>query len=512
LGGLAVIKLELIEMADAYRVDCGPYEYSAKALVIRKGYDRARSNETIENFVSMFIHLKKLLPNPNTVLEIETRPGVFVWKKPLPDSTTGRKWFNSDMLINSKRQHLILGIDINIGTVPNSDDPYMKFHAEQVALLQNRIVSPHPDSEFKEGFAYRFEPGVTKDFFFSRLNYFLKLAKAGSSKLKEASPVFTIDLTHKDRSIPRQTIDLTNRRFYSTEKRYKSTIDILYNCVQYRMAGAIEIDTELSRDSVKTQVMNANSMRVKVRRVFILFETIEVTFTRVFQLEQSHTDIKGLIKVALDKEETFDPELLQSHLLSAISATPNIKVIHEFEMEYLNTQDLMNAHKEFTHATEMNSEFHPLLKKSYYLSKIRSLLYNSECLYSGFDAVNAENLKFDELHMRDYIKCFTAHGLAPHDIIYPCIGTYLDKVIYDSFYHAALATQSHPAIQSHEIVAENSSKSLLTSGIIDENTQEMRPSAKDNGNHRSAEPSGHTTTKQPTGTDPRTSLGKRTHG
>lgn len=441
---------------DFYRVDCGFFEHPAKALVVRAGIDKARSCETIENFVSMFVALKNLHPETNSVLEIETRPGIFKLKNPPENSSTGRSWFSSETLMHSKRNHLILGMNINVDLTTNSKDPYLKSQLEHIANLKKTIVSPIADSELRDNSHYlKFEPGVSQEFFFSRLNYFLKLAKQGSSKLRECPPAFTIDISKRDRAVPRQTIDLSNKSFYTTEKKYKSTLDVLHNGIQYRVAGAIEIETPLTRDYVKSNIMGAESMRIKVRRVFILFDTIEATFTRVFQINKDNSGgIMSLLKIVLDTEEKFDNERLQSDLLVKLAKWPESETVHEFEMEYLNTNELINSYKAYIeNSGDPKLGYNPLFNKSYYNSKIRSLLFNSECLYSGFDFLNPRfDLRKDELHMRDYLKQFIAQGFAANELTYPQIGTYLDKMIYEHYLINSLSAKSQKAVGDLPIV------------------------------------------------------------
>lgn len=447
-------------MSDVYRVDCGLFENPAKALVVRRSFEKATSSETIENFVALMIQLKELHPQPDAVLEIETRPGVFKSKK----DDNGVKRFGSDMLINSKREHLILGMNIDVNPHQLRS---LKLATPQcldmIDRLKQNVTCPVVDSEFKDiSSDFKFEPGVPKEFFFSRLEYFLKIAKSGSSKLRESKCAFTVDLGYKNRGVPRQTIDLSQRRFYTTEKKYKSTIDLLHNCVQYRLAGAIELNHEVSREAVKSNIFNSNMIRVKVRRVFVLFDTIEVAFTRVFQLDSEFESLKSLIKVSLESDDRFDTERLQADLLATLADSKTAKVIHEFEMEYLNTQELINNYKAlFT----PDHKDHPLAIKTYFLSKIRSLLYNSVCLYWGFEF---NNLVSDELHARDYWKQFWNNPTDPKGFtpVRPVIGTYLDRMIYEAYLRGDFKVPAQAAGNSQAV--QPSRRLRFETGVVAE--------------------------------------------
>ena len=416
------------------RLGVGVLELPAKAIAGRNGFEITKNSQTIENFVSMFIKLKNLHPEQNSVLEIETRPGIFKSKDSSNDMSTGHTVFSSEVSMNSKKNHLVLGLNLNVNPQPNSNDPSSKSEIDKVNKLKQSVSNSSAGFGLKDKFKHlQFEPGVSQEFFFSRLSHFVKLASSENSGLRECAPAFTIDITNKNRTLPRQTIDLSNKKFYTTEKKYKSTLDVLHNDVQYRIAGAIEIDNPLTIESVKNNILQADAMRIKVRRVFVLSDTIEATFTRVFQVHRDHFEIKALLRTFLGEPDKFDSERLQSDLLVKLAKWKPHQIKHEFEMEYMDTEGLINSYREFSREPKQGPGRDGLVKKSDYLNRINALLYNSECYYAGFEDSNTRlEMSKDELHMKDYLNHFSTKSFNTADLVYPWLGKLLDDTIFQS--------------------------------------------------------------------------------
>ena len=100
-------------------------------------------------------------------------------------------------------------------------------------------------NSFFTNFNYEFRPNSEYSFFHERIKYCESL---GPDKIT-ASEICTMDFILKgDRKTNnRVTYDITNGKYLKTKKFDKENLDLLHQRLDYRISGATEENTEISR-------------------------------------------------------------------------------------------------------------------------------------------------------------------------------------------------------------------------------------------------------------------------
>ena len=135
--------------------------------------------------------------------------------------------------------------------------------------------------------------------------------------------VSTIDFITKtgNRSIglsKRLTANITDGKFYITNKINKTNLDYMHQRVDQRISGAIEETTEISREEFKNEYKKGLFMaRIKYRHQF-RFQFWVYEFTKVYELKDQ--PIIKKIQFLLNKE--YDSESMNSVLIQALKDVP----------------------------------------------------------------------------------------------------------------------------------------------------------------------------------------------
>lgn len=412
-------------------------KYQPKVFYHRSGWDMADTSRAVVDFVSMFIELKKLHKEPEATLEIETRPGNFVFYNNSEQYSdhfsklTIHKLSKADaVLVNAK-------IDpTGLRLLQSNPKSYPK--VQEIERGIRTLTKMSSDSgEFVRGIKTRFEPGVSEEFFFSRLGLFNSNTCFDLGVIQNLDPTYTLDFSldlpgSKDM---RFTWDLTTGEFLQTEKKYKSNIDLCHFGIEYRMGGCIEINKKLSAEQINTMMMKVPQVkfaRLKIRHNFLVHSVLEVSFTRAFEIT---SDSRGNHEKQNNGEET--PGLNILRYLTGLLKTQNISSqieelrgiilskadsklvpIHEVEIEYKNTDYLIGHYDNMFKGVP---NFSPKELRLYYESRIDMMLLNSELLFAYKDSP-----KDDILYLPEYRKFF--YERKDEYPIFPMIGGYLETI------------------------------------------------------------------------------------
>lgn len=411
--------------------------YQPKVFYYRPGWDIADTSRAVVDFVSMFIELKKLHNEPEASLELETRPGNFVFY-------AGNEQFNdhfSRLTIHklSKADVVIINSKMDLsGMKALQTNPKTFLKAKEIERGVRTLAKLNSDSgDFVRGIKSRFEPGVSQEFFFSRLGLFTNNTCFEHGVIQAIDPTFSLDfsLDLPDAKDTRFTWDLITGEFLRTQKKYKSTLDLCHLGIEYRMSGCIEINKELPADQLHAMMMKIPQIkfaRLKIRHNFLVHNVLEVSFTRAFEI---NADSRGRHEKQNGSEESASLNLLR--YLTGLLKTQNISSqldevkgvilskadsklipIHEVEVEYKDTKYLM-FHYDNMYQGVQNFSVKDL--RLYYESRIDMFLMNSELLFAFKDYP-----KDDVLFMPEYRKFF--YERKEEFPIFPMIGGYLETI------------------------------------------------------------------------------------
>lgn len=381
------------------------FNYDVKLFYYRRGWDYPSTCPLVIDFVTLFFELKKLHPEKEATLELETRLGTHEFL--IDKGQTVSPEHYARLAIHKQSYTIPEVINARLDTaafdkLPKETSGKVRAQLDKMRALKKIADSPN----YAPNLSLRFDPTVPPSFFFSRLRLFKDNTRFPERAVVELDPEFTIDIkTRGSFTNGRLTLNLSNGKFTTTEKRYKSNIDITSNGVEYRLSGAIEMNKDVSAGDVLNHLSTNDGVitqiRVKLRSKFLLVDSLEASFTRVFELRLSNpntTDgniyhnatlgmirtqiIDSIVEGKISNEATIT---LKAWVLSRMESYHIPK--HEMEIEYYTgggehapINRLQNIYEQiFINQPGQNSM---LEKKLYFDTKINTFLMNSEMLFS----------------------------------------------------------------------------------------------------------------------------------
>lgn len=284
----------------------------------------------------------------------------------------------------------------------------------------------------------------------------------------KAPATFTIDFTPRgEQQDSRVTFDLNTGKMLRTFKKYKSKVDLNYYRTEFRLAAAIEVNKELSPDqfyNICRECIGSNQityMRVKLRQNFEVEKVLEVSFTKVFELNREPKKNKSKngkdeqpvelskeataidhIKVLLSEfakppskpEEQISEEqrkaalvTLRYRILSFVEKSTEAK--HELEIEYKGVDRLIANYKSYIYPD--NPDGPPISmscveRRVYFASKIENLLFNSQVL---FYQVIKQDPSVDDILFNTQQKTYFFGKAKEQFVEFSVIGGYLEKIL-----------------------------------------------------------------------------------
>jgi len=425
----------------------------------REGWNHSLPCPYIVDLVSALCALT-ILEGPKANLEIETRPGEYFGG--MPEERT---------VINHLSNYSLhpFSVDYSLPKDLKTSDTYLQEEYKQAIKRLNPYQYPLESmSEVKvKSHSFSFEPAVPEVMFHSRLEIFNHYSARGG-KFMKAPATFTIDFTPKgDPKDSRVTFDLNTGKMLRTFKKYKSKVDLNYYRTEFRLAAAIEVNEELTPEQFYTicrECISSNQisyMRVKLRQNFEVEKVLEVSFTKVFELNRESKKNKSKngkdeqptelskeataidhIKVLLsefakkpdEQHEQISEEqrkaaliTLRHRILSFVEKSTEAK--HELEIEYKAIDRLIANYKSYIYPDNPDGPPTPMSyveRRVYFASKIENLLFNSQVL---FYQVIKQDPSVDDILFNTQQKTYFFGKAKEQFVEFSVIGGYLEKIL-----------------------------------------------------------------------------------
>ncbi len=426
-----------------------PFQYEAKKLYPDDRIKQPEVSGKILDFIIIFIELKKMFPEANAALELETRPGSISFfdksGREIPDHycqlTLEKASKNGLTIVNSKMfsEEDIRELEHTRVKSENDRRRLNDIRSFRESLLVSKEVPQKegkPFFEYVNGVECRFHPEISEEAFFNRLSFF----RSGTSTQFVEEKDFDLTLDVKDNSDieSRFTFDIKNNKYLKTTKLLKSNLDLIDRGAAFRTSAAIEVNTDSSVAEFMTKVrLDSANARLKVRWHFEFYHRYDISFTQTFEVKfnnhQKNDKDKHLWDciVSTIKKKQSDPSIPNSQIAQEIirvfESSKESKPSYEVECEFKAINQLINSFYEAFDETMPEPD--RVMRKNYFTKNVSEFFLNSEIIYSLLTKKKRAQDTDDQdiMHFTEYKKHFKDRKITA--IEYPLLGEYLEEVL-----------------------------------------------------------------------------------
>lgn len=422
-----------------------PFQHEAKRFYPDDRIKQPEVTCKMLDFIIMYLELKKFFPEKTAVIELETRPGSIIFADKagieIPEhycqlalekvSKNGLTIVNSKMFDNK---------DLVFSESENGISESDRRRLKDIRNFRDSLVVSKEAIGFIEylpGIGCKFNPAISEDAFFNRLNYF----RSGTSTqlIEEKDYDLTLDLKDEVDQESRYTFDIKNNKYLKTTKRLKSNLDMIDRSQVFRTSAAIEINHEIKPEAFMSKLkLDSADARLKVRWHFEFYNRYDFSFTQTFQTRFKNTatanagldrqiwnTIFNILKIHHQSQSPSNSKLGQE--IIRVFESLEIKPNYEIECEYKDIGRL--AESFYQVFDETVSEGEQVFRKNYFVKNVSEFFLNSELLFQMLTRKKRtqETDEHDQMHFNEYKKFFRDHRITA--IEYPFIGEYLEEVL-----------------------------------------------------------------------------------